>query len=172
MHISKECQLKNDHPDKHYCTNCRTHGHSTRDRLCPIYIKQCNELYNCKPEFLYKYFPTDNPNTWELLHPVSNSPPPFTPPQEGEDQGWSAVTNKRKKYPRPQNQTAPPTPQHIHNAKTTASNAIPLGCPRQQCFLDDMGMAGPSHPGPTQQYRTPSQQQKADKYRATHPVPA
>ena len=52
-HLSKECQLKNDHPDKHYCTNCRTHGHSTCDCLCPIYIKQCNELYNCKPEFLY-----------------------------------------------------------------------------------------------------------------------
>ena len=177
-HISKDCQLKNDHPDKHYCTNCRTHGHSARDRLCPVYIKKCNELYNRKPEFLYKYFPTDNPNTWELLHPASNPPPPTTPPQEGEDQGWSAVTNKRKKqynYPRPQsqnqNQTVPLTPQHTHNAKTTSSNAIPLGRPQQQRFLDDMGMAGPSRPGPTQQYRTPSQQQKADKYRATQSMP-
>ena len=79
-HISKDCQLKNDLPDKRYCTNCRTHGHTARDRLCPIYIKQCNELYNHKPEFLYKYFSTDNPSTWELLHPATNPMPP-TPPQ-------------------------------------------------------------------------------------------
>ena len=174
-HLSKDCQLKNDHPDKHYCTNCRAHGHSARDRLCPVYIKQCNDLYNRKPEFLYKYFPTDNPNTWELLHPATNPPPPGPRQQEGEEQGWYAVTNKRKKqysYPSPQKQTGPPAPQHTRSAKTTASNSIPLGRPGQQRFLDDMGMSGSSRPGPTQQYRTPSQQQKADKYRATHTAPA
>ena len=169
-HISKDCQLKNDLPDKHYCTNCRTHGHTARDRLCPIYIKQCNELYNRKPEFLYKYFPTDNPSTWELLHPTTNPLPPAPPQQEGESQGWSAVTNKKKRqynYP-----AGPPASQHTRNEKTTASNSTPLGRPGQQRFLDDMGMAGSSRPGPSQQYRTPSQQQKANKYRATQTIPA
>src|SRR5882762_1737208 len=79
-HLSKNCQLKNDNPEKHYCINCKTLGHSARDRLCPVYIKHCNDLYNRRPENLYKYFPTDNPNTWELVHPPPPHPTTPTPP--------------------------------------------------------------------------------------------
>jgi len=79
-HLSKNCQLKDDNPDKHYCINCKTLGHSARDRLCPVYIKHCNDLYNRRPENLYKYFPTDNPNTWELVHPPPPHPTTPTPP--------------------------------------------------------------------------------------------
>ena len=101
--------------------------------------------------------------------PHDKPPAPRSRQQEGENQGWFAVTNKKKKqynYP-----AGPPTSQHTRNEKTTASNSIPLGRPGQQCFLDDMGMAGLLHPGPSQQYRTPSQQQKAGKYRATQTIP-
>jgi len=68
-HLSKECQLRDDLPNKHYCINCKSHSHATRDHLCPTYTKQCNDLYTRMPENLYKYFPNDNPNSWELLHP-------------------------------------------------------------------------------------------------------
>jgi hypothetical protein len=171
-HLSKDCQLKNEHPDKHFCINCKTHGHSARDRLCPVYVKHCNDLYNRKPENLYKYFPTDNPDTWELLHPPSPSPLP----REDEGYGWSQVTNKKKKqysFPSPQKQTAPPSPPRHRNAKTTTnSNSIPLGRTGQQRFLDDMGITGSTRPGPSQQYRTPSQRQRADDHRDTQPGPS
>ncbi|KIM73988.1 hypothetical protein PILCRDRAFT_54979, partial [Piloderma croceum F 1598] len=63
-HLSKECALKDEDPSKHFCINCKTHGHGTHDRLCPAYLKQCTKLYEQMPENLYKFFPTANPRTW------------------------------------------------------------------------------------------------------------
>ena len=68
-HLLRDCNLKDEDPAKHFCVNCKTHGHATQDHLCPTYIQQCNELKTRMPENMYKYFPTDNPDTWELSDP-------------------------------------------------------------------------------------------------------
>ena len=92
-HPSRDCQLKDDDPDKHYCVNCKTHGHAARDRLCPTYIQHCNELNARMPENLYKFFPTNNPNTWELLHPYAITPTQPPPSTDKENYEWTQVTS-------------------------------------------------------------------------------
>jgi hypothetical protein len=79
-HPLRDCQLKDDDPDKHYCVNCKTHSHAACNCLCPTYIQHCNKLNAHMPENLYKFFPTNNPNTWKLLHPFARAPTQPPPP--------------------------------------------------------------------------------------------
>jgi hypothetical protein len=115
------------------------------------------------PENLYKFFPTDNPNTWELSDPSQDDQ---HSPNDDEHNGWNPVTHKKHKqytFAQPQRQ-----PEN-RNKTATNTNAIPLGQRKDktQTFLDDMGINNPARPGPSQQYRTPSQRQQADDYRAS-----
>jgi hypothetical protein len=173
-HLSKMCTLKEADPEQHFCVNCKTHGHTSHDRLCPTYLHHTNELYARMPENLYKFFPTDNPNTWELAFPSQDAHqqdlPDNTEPSE-----WMQVSHKHhKKYTFPRLNTT------IRPRTATSSNTIPLGqhqdkapAPSQaktptQSFLDDHGMVKPARPGPLQQYCTPSQRQHADSYRSAN----
>jgi hypothetical protein len=135
------------------------------------------------PENLYKYFPTDSPASWELYHLPATDPFPSQPyPINDEPEEWTQVTNKKKKYNYPKNtkaytNAAPPHPNNANTNAATNTNTIPLGShahsfqpqTHTQTFLDDHGIANPSRPGPSQQYRTPSQRQRAENHRATNP---
>jgi len=183
-HLSRECSLKDELPEKHYCVNCKTYGHAARDRLCPAYIKCTDELNTRMPENLYKYFPTDNPRTWELTYPLTSQQQQQQIP-EPHDSSWNEVTHKKRKqytFAQPQEQPdtqtrvairSATTPRSNRNKTATSTNTIPLGQRKEktQQFLDDIGLTNPARPGPSQQYRTPSQRQRADDYCTANPNP-
>ena len=156
----------------HFCTNCKTHGHGARDRLCPAYLKQCTELNTRMPENLYKFFPTANPCTWELTDPPENNDHHHQPDIEAYNE-WTRVTNKRRKqYSFPPDHDQP----NNRNRNATNTNSIPLGQRKEktqtQTFLDDAGFANPARPGPSQQYRIPSQRQRADDHCSSQSHPS
>ena len=162
-HLSKECRLKDKDPKKHFCINCKVHEHATHDWLCPAYLKESNELNNKMPENMYKYFPTNNPNTWVLVNSTEDN---LHQPSQNDE--WTHVTSKRKKqyhYPSPSTQTESRTNK---TPAATNANTEPLG---KQHFLNDMGIASSSWPRPSQQYQTPSQRQRAEDHHAMQPSP-
>jgi len=57
-------------PSLHKCMNCidSPRGHSATDRTCPVYLKEKGKLHKRIPENKYKYFPTNDPCTWQLLN--------------------------------------------------------------------------------------------------------
>ena len=130
------------------------------------------------PENLYKYFPTTNPNTWELLHPftiVPTQPPP--PPPDKENYEWTQVTNRKKQYNFfLQKQSDTLRTRNTKTTNVTSTNATPLGQQKKpkdralsQAFLDDLGFPT-QRPGPSQQYRTmSSQRQRAENHLSTNP---
>jgi hypothetical protein len=179
-HSPKECQISHDDYDKLYCVNCKIHGHAARDRLCPTFTKHCNDLNARMPENLYKYFPTDKPSSWELYH--HPTPDPYTQhPTNDEPEEWTQATNKKKKYNYPKNTKVYTNTATLYPNSTnaTSANAIPIGShahrsqpqTHTQTFLDDLGIANSTRPGPSQQYRTPSQRQRAENHRATNSLP-
>jgi hypothetical protein len=57
-------------PSLHKCMNCidNPKGHGTADRTCPAYLKEKGKLHEHIPENKYRYFPTNDPHTWQLLN--------------------------------------------------------------------------------------------------------
>jgi hypothetical protein len=158
-HASKECQLKHDAYDKLYCVNCKIYGHAARDRLCPTFTKHCNDLNTRMPENLYKYFPTDDPTSWELFHPIPDPYPHY--PSNDDNEEWTQVANKKMKnynYPKTTKTFKPTSHANYPNTTNTNTplpatiatntNAIPLGSHTRmpqtlaptQAFLDDLGL--------------------------------
>jgi hypothetical protein len=98
------------------------------DQLCPAYLKASDKLNNKMPKNLYKYFPTDNLNTWVLVNSTENN---LHQPLQNDE--WTHVTSKRKKqyhYPSPSTQTENWTNK---SSMATNANTEPL---RKQHFLD------------------------------------
>lgn len=49
------------------CTNCKVMGHPAWDYVCPFFTQK-TDTYNKKhPKNLYRFYPTADPSTWELL---------------------------------------------------------------------------------------------------------
>jgi hypothetical protein len=67
-------------PSLHECANCidNLKEHSTADRTCPAYLKEKGKLHEHIPENKYRYFPTNDPCTWQPL----NQPESYTNDQE------------------------------------------------------------------------------------------
>ncbi|KIM75154.1 hypothetical protein PILCRDRAFT_79272, partial [Piloderma croceum F 1598] len=148
---------------------CKTHGHAAHDCLCPTFLKQCNQLNTKMPKNLYKYFPTNNPNTWELLDPSKNDQLQLLDIKE--DNRWTQILNKRQKQ---YTSKQPQRPPNNCNKTATSTNTVPLDQQKdkKQTFLDDVGMENKTQPGPSQQYCTPLQQQQAEEYHSSQPNPA
>lgn len=49
------------------CTNCNVTGHPAWDCTCPTFIARAVTHDSKHPENDYKYYPTADPGTWELL---------------------------------------------------------------------------------------------------------
>jgi hypothetical protein len=162
VHPSNTCSLRNEHPSKQFCINCNTRGHPTRDRLCPTYLHHTKTLNERMPENLYKYFPTDDPASWELTGPTSQHQDPT--PQSDNAEGWTAVHSRRKAF---SFTLADVQQKHGADKRTksaTGTNKTPLGT--RQTQLDDAGFTNASRPGPSQQYKLPSQRQRAEVARS------
>ncbi|KIK16496.1 hypothetical protein PISMIDRAFT_45658, partial [Pisolithus microcarpus 441] len=54
-HRSNAC----DSPQLLFCIVCQTDSHSSSDRNCPEFIKQCNAMDDKTPENNMPYFPTE-----------------------------------------------------------------------------------------------------------------
>ena len=47
------------------CANCKTAGHVAIERECPIFQAKRKTLHACFPDYRYRFFPTNDPATWE-----------------------------------------------------------------------------------------------------------
>ncbi|KZP09695.1 hypothetical protein FIBSPDRAFT_681170, partial [Athelia psychrophila] len=43
-HHTDKCPLRNEDPQKHFCINCKVHGHGASDKLCDKYVKLLVEM--------------------------------------------------------------------------------------------------------------------------------
>ena len=52
--------------NKFWCANCNVEGHMSWDQLCPKFIEECKRAERMDPERSYRFFPAQEPWTWEL----------------------------------------------------------------------------------------------------------
>jgi hypothetical protein len=62
-HRTTECEETD--PAHYKCVNCDKSGHASWDRTCPTFVSACQTIEKADPEGTYKYFPNDEPWTWE-----------------------------------------------------------------------------------------------------------
>jgi hypothetical protein len=62
-HRTASCE-END-PRKFKCANCNVDGHASWDRTCLTFRTACLAAEKSDPEHTYKFFPNENPWTWE-----------------------------------------------------------------------------------------------------------
>src|ERR1700683_1351238 len=107
------------------------------------------------PENLYKYFPTNNPFTWELTDPSKDDHTTYatnnTPNGNNNHNDWTHVTHKNHKQYMFTISEAQEAPANNCDNPTTATNTIPLGqhLETTQTYLDNLGFTNPTRPGPT-----------------------
>ncbi|KAJ3486121.1 hypothetical protein NLI96_g4455 [Meripilus lineatus] len=77
-HRSSECTVNDQ--EHFWCANCKTKGHASWDRACPIFLEQKRLMHEKHPETNLIYYPTDDPRTW-----VMNPNPPYARPRQTED---------------------------------------------------------------------------------------
>lgn len=78
-HPTQRCPVTEE-IDKHSCANCAKEGHGAGNRECPIYTQKRDELQGRNSELLYKFFPTADSTTWELLNPTASTLAAYAPP--------------------------------------------------------------------------------------------
>lgn len=77
-HASQHCPVTDD-IDKHRCANCDKAGHGAANRECPKYLQKREALQGKDSELLYRFFPTADTSTWELLNPTAESLVAYVP---------------------------------------------------------------------------------------------
>ena len=63
MHRTATCKV--DDPAAFKCVNCKTTGHATVDRNCPKFLEKMRDTHARFPDYQYRFFPTQDPETWE-----------------------------------------------------------------------------------------------------------
>ena len=82
-HRVAQCTERNS--GKVYCVNCKSNDHPSWNRLCPSFIALSKKMERQNLESSYRFFPTDEPWTWEQLYQDSSeesimqAPPPREP---------------------------------------------------------------------------------------------
>ena len=74
-HKTSDCQVVD--PAKFKCANCKGANHASTDRNCPIFLEKLKATHARFPDYQYRFFPTQDPDTWELeeygIPPANNS---------------------------------------------------------------------------------------------------
>lgn len=86
-HRTTECKINQKANMK--CINCNEIGHPAWDRMCLTFQDHLKKFNARHPENKYKYYPTVDPNTWDLLGGNSRSPTQETnykPPPRKQEQ--------------------------------------------------------------------------------------
>lgn len=73
-HRTEACQVSEQ--SRYRCTNCQEDGHATWDRQCPTFLTSTKNHISKNPENKYRYFPTNDPGTWETTYQESRSSGP------------------------------------------------------------------------------------------------
>lgn len=98
-HRTEQCGLT-DHR-KFKCSNCQgEEGHGAADRLCPYFRAQLTKFHARIPDTKYKFFPTNEPHTWEMegSSDLYNNNQDAAWAEGGETQGgWSQVRHSKQR---------------------------------------------------------------------------
>ncbi|KAJ7369232.1 hypothetical protein DFH08DRAFT_797012 [Mycena albidolilacea] len=70
IHVAAMCTHGNGRQQGQGCSNCKAEkrqhwGHGAVDCHCPVFVGKLQFTLERNPEAKYKYFPTDDPSTWE-----------------------------------------------------------------------------------------------------------
>jgi hypothetical protein len=115
-HRTASCAV--DIQELYHCANCNTDGHASWSCECPIFITRWQANRSRNEEAKYKYFPTEDPNTWDKIEDKSNNyetdplPPHITTQTHNNE--WRTIHHQNQQ---PRNNT-----RRHENA-----NHIPLG---------------------------------------------
>lgn len=101
-HNTNDCSIED--PWQYKCINCinagyRDTNHAAFDRMCPVFRTDCERYNKLFPVNRYRYFPSNDPQTWELLPPPSPLPTPM--PQAAQAQRLPVRNTSRSNTPRP-----------------------------------------------------------------------
>ncbi|KAI0650232.1 hypothetical protein C8Q79DRAFT_1006517 [Trametes meyenii] len=58
-----------------FCVNCNEKGHASWDRDCPAFVEAFDKLSARSPGNWYRFFPTADPRTWEMIDAPGHSAP-------------------------------------------------------------------------------------------------
>jgi len=72
-HKTAECTESEN--DKFWCVNCKELGHASWDHLHPCFLEAGRWLEITDPEHTYRFFPSQEPWTWEQAPPESGPYP-------------------------------------------------------------------------------------------------
>ena len=86
-HNTNDCRLED--PWEYRCINCINAGyqdtdHAAFDRMCPVFRMDCERYNKLYPVNRYRYFPSNDPQTWELLPPPSQPLQPVPQPVQAQ----------------------------------------------------------------------------------------
>lgn len=65
-HRTETCKITEKHEFR--CINCEKEGHAAWDRMCPDFLAAATKFTARNPENTYKYFPTNDPESWEPVY--------------------------------------------------------------------------------------------------------
>lgn len=127
-HTTQECPVADD-TDEHKCTNCDEAGHGAANRDCPTYARKREELQKRNSELLYKFFPTADSATWELLNPSAATLVAYAPPvnqYRAANERQLAWVEERRRWTAEKAKAGAPSQwkrAQAHAARTTRSTA-------------------------------------------------
>jgi hypothetical protein len=78
--VHRTAQCEEVDPRKFKCMNCNANGHASWDRTCPVFSAACTAAEKSDPEHTYKYFPNENPWTWEQQNTTEEAEDANNPP--------------------------------------------------------------------------------------------
>jgi len=133
-HRTAECKVVER--ELFFCVNCNAHGHGAWDRECPIF-KQKSDAHKARnEESKYRFYPTNDPLTWETTaEPNQNQTPTQPNIEQRNDQPSHNHHADRTSPPiqRRNNNTNPERSQPPQRATRNNPNLVPL---RRQAQLD------------------------------------
>jgi hypothetical protein len=63
-HKTDACQVEDQANFR--CVNCKVTGHASVDRGCTFFLTKMREKHDRFPDYRYRFFPTQDPQTWEM----------------------------------------------------------------------------------------------------------
>lgn len=102
-HPTRDCQVTDE--AKFRCVNCKRSGHTTWSRQCPTFLAQVQKMQRRQPDHGFRFFPTEDPQTWEVETSLQDSFPGST--GRTQDDGWNTVGRRGAHTAAPSQQLSP-----------------------------------------------------------------
>lgn len=102
-HPTRDCQVTDE--AKFRCVNCKRAGHTTWSRQCPTFLAQLQKMQQRQPDHGFRFFPTEDPQTWEVEPSFQDSFPGSA--GRPQDDGWNTVGRRGTHTAAPSQQMSP-----------------------------------------------------------------